>query len=110
MRERVQFNELYRTYKVRRGSWAGYLPIDHADFNEVVHLLEDEPDDMNIGWNISDEWLEKLKAGDTEARARFGKVLKTKMVTGKGYFFFPDKANRKLPKYYPIPVKASNLS
>lgn len=30
-------------------------------------------------------------------------------MTGKGYFFFPDKANRKLPKYYPIPVKASNL-
>ena len=29
--------------------------------------------------------------------------------TGKGYFWFPDKANRKLPKYYPISNKASNL-
>ena len=50
-----------------------------------------------------------MGAGDTDARRRFARALKTKLVTGKGYFFFPDKANRKLPKYYPIPVKASNL-
>ena len=94
---------------VRRGSWAGYLPIDHQDFDEVVGHLEKEPDDLNVGWNISNDWLDKLWAGDPEARRRFSKALKTKLVTGKGYFFFPDKANRKLPKYYPIPVKASNL-
>lgn len=94
---------------VRRGSWAGYLPIDHHDFDEVVTFLEKEPDDVNIGWNISDEFLKRLDSGDKDAQARFAKALKTKLVTGKGYFFFPDKANRKLPKYYPIQVKASNL-
>lgn len=94
---------------VRRGSWAGYLPIDHNDFDEVADLLEKEPDDLNIGWNISDDWLKELNTGSKEARRRFSKTLKTKMVTGKGYFFFPDRANRSLPKYYPIPVKASNL-
>lgn len=94
---------------VRRGSWAGYLPIDHHDFDEVVTFLEKEPDDVNIGWNISDEFLKRLDSGDKDAQARFAKALKTKLVTGKGYFFFPDKANRKLPKYYPITVKASNL-
>lgn len=94
---------------VRRGSWAGYLPIDHHDFDEVVTFLEKEPDDVNIGWNISDEFLKRLDSGDKDAQARFAKALKTKLVTGKGYFFFPDKANRKLPKYYPISVKASNL-
>ena len=109
MRERVQFNELYRTYKVRRGSWAGYLPIDHDDFGEVSDLLEKEPDDLNIGWNISDDFIQRLNDKDKDATTRFKKALKIKMVTGKGYFFFPDKANRKLPKYYPIPVKASNL-
>ena len=93
----------------RRGSWAGYIPIDHGDFHEIVSLLEKEPDDINIGWNISDSFLERLDAGDKDARERLSKALKTKLVTGKGYFFFPDKANRKLPKYYPIPVKASNL-
>lgn len=109
MRERVQFNELYRTYKVRRGSWAGYLPIDHDDFGEVSDLLEKEPDDLNIGWNVNDDFIQRLNDKDKDATTRFKKALKIKMVTGKGYFFFPDKANRKLPEYYPIPVKASNL-
>ncbi|UFK09536.1 putative ribonucleoside-diphosphate reductase subunit alpha [Xanthomonas phage DES1] len=109
IRERVQLNALHRTYKVRRGSWAGYIPIDHGDFYEVVDFMEKEPDDVNIGWNISDEWLAKLNTGDEDARKRFSRALKAKLVTGKGYFFFPDKANRKLPVYYPISVKASNL-
>lgn len=94
---------------VRRGSWAGYIPIEHGDFDEVVTFLEKEPDDVNIGWNISDEFLARLNAGDKEAQRRFGRVLKAKLVTGKGYFWFPDKANRKLPVYYPIKNKASNL-
>lgn len=94
---------------VRRGSWAGYLPIDHGDFHEVVSFLEKEPDDLNIGWNISDDFVARLEAGEPDAKDRMSKALKAKLVTGKGYFFFPDKANRKLPKYYPIPVKASNL-
>lgn len=93
----------------RRGSWAGYLPIDHNDFDELVTFLEKEPDDLNVGWNISNEFLHNLERGDPESRRRFSRALKTKMVTGKGYFFFTDKANTKLPPYYPIPVKASNL-
>src|SRR5690606_31426901 len=43
------------------------------------------------------------------ALAHFSKALKTKMVTGKGYFSFTEKANRKLPAFYPIGFKASNL-
>lgn len=93
----------------RRGSWAGYVPISHGDFDEVVGFLEKEPDDVNIGWNISDAFVAKLSAGDDDARRRFSRALKAKMVTGKGYFWFPDKANRKLPAYYPITNKASNL-
>lgn len=94
---------------VRRGSWAGYLPMDHGDFNEVITYLEKMPDDLNIGWNISDEFLDRLKAGDPDAAARFSLSLKTKLITGKGYYYFPDKANRALPVYYRISTKASNL-
>lgn len=94
---------------VRRGSWAGYLPIDHNDFYEVVSFLEKEPDDLNIGWNISDDFVARLEAGEADAKDRMSKALKVKLVTGKGYFWFPDKANRKLPPYYPISNKASNL-
>lgn len=96
----------------RRGSWAGYLPIDHADFNEVCTYLEQHPDGNNIGWNISDEFIERLKSGDEDAVKRYGKALKTKMVTGKGYFFFPQKAERKRPQWYVdqnLDVKAPQL-
>lgn len=94
---------------VRRGSWAGYLPIDHGDAAELIQYMEQEPDDLNIGWTISDEWIDKLEAGDLDTKRQFGRTIKAKMITGKGYFVFPDKINRDLPKYYPIPFKASNL-
>lgn len=96
----------------RRGSWAGYLPIDHGDFNEVCTFLEQHPDGNNIGWNVSEEFIERLKSGDVEAVERYGKALKTKMVTGKGYFFFPDKAAAKRPLWYVdqgLDVKAPQL-
>lgn len=96
----------------RRGSTASYLPIDHGDFWELTDKLEAEPDGLNIGWIISDDFIEKLKAGDKEASDRWSRVLYVKMVTGKGYFFKVDEANRKRPQMYKdlgLDVKASNL-
>lgn len=96
----------------RRGAIASYLPIEHGDFWEVVEYLEHEPDDLNLGWNISDEFIEKLNLGDEEAHKRFKRVLKVKAVSGRGYFFFPDKVNRKRTEAYVkngLYVKASNL-
>tara|TARA_Y100000296_G_scaffold87311_1_gene132009 strand:- start:567 stop:2252 length:1686 start_codon:yes stop_codon:yes gene_type:complete len=96
----------------RRGSWAGYLPIDHGDFYEVVNYLETEPDGNNIGWCVSDEFIDRLKSGNMDAVDRYQTVLRTKMITGKGYFFFTDKANRNRPEWYKdrgLDVKAPQL-
>lgn len=96
----------------RRGAIASYLPIEHGDFWEVVEYLEHEPDDLNIGWNISDDFVKRLEEGDEDAIKRFKRVLRVKMVTGRGYFFFPDKVNRKRPEAYVknnLDVLASNL-
>lgn len=96
----------------RRGAWAGYLPIDHGDFKEVVDYVEHHPDDLNIGWNISDAFIDRLDAGDPDAVYRYQRALKVKAITGKGYFFFPDKVNRLSPVLYKergLNVKASNL-
>ena len=96
----------------RRGSWAGYLPVSHGDFNEVCTYLEAHPDGLNIGWNWHDSDTEKMDKEDKEALNRYQKLLKTKMVTGKGYLFFPDKANRKRPDWYVkhnLDVKAAQL-
>lgn len=105
----VQDSRDVRQGSARRGAWAGYIPIDHGDFWEITRFLEKEPDDVNIGWIVTDDFIGRLKAGDADAISRYQEALKVKMVTGKGYFWFVDKANRKLPKYYPIKNKASNL-
>jgi ribonucleoside-diphosphate reductase alpha chain len=96
----------------RRGAWAGYLDIEHGDFWEVVQYLEEQPDDLNIGWIISDKFIAKLKKGNKEATKRYQRALKAKMIFGKGYFFFVDKVNRHRPEMYKdlgLMVKASQL-
>lgn len=84
----------------RRGAWAAYLDIEHGDFYEVVNHLVQEPDDFNIGWTIRQSFIDRLNNADPDAAQRFQKVMKAKMVTGKGYFFFVDKANKKRPQMY----------
>lgn len=96
----------------RRGSTASYIPIDHGDFWELSDKLEATPDGLNIGWTITDAFIEKLKAGDKEANARWSRALYVKMVSGKGYFFKVDEANRHRPQMYKdlgLDIKASNL-
>lgn len=96
----------------RRGAWAGYISIEHGDFDEVVDYVTAEPDDVNIGWIVKDNFIKKLQNGDTEAVRRYQRSLKLKMITGKGYYFFIDKVNEKRPASYKnndLFVKASNL-
>lgn len=96
----------------RRGATASYLPLDHGDFDELIDLLEHETDGLHIGWNITDNFIARLKSGDKEAERRFQRALYVKLVTGKGYFFFVDKANRKRPLMYKdlgLDIKATNL-
>ncbi|ASV43421.1 ribonucleotide reductase of class Ia (aerobic), alpha subunit [Vibrio phage JSF12] len=96
----------------RRGAWAGYLPLSHGDFDEVVTYLKNTPDDLNLGWNVYDKDVAALDSGDPELGRRFSKALHTKLITGKGYFFFPDKVNRANPPMYKdrgLTVKGSNL-
>jgi ribonucleoside-diphosphate reductase alpha chain len=96
----------------RRGSVAAYLDIEHVDWDEAIDGLESTPDGKNYGWVIKDSFVDKLKAGDKEANRRFSRALYVKMVTGKGYLFFVDKANRARPQMYKdlgLEIKASNL-
>ena len=96
----------------RRGAWAGYLPIDHGDFYEVVNYLERKPDDLNVGWVVTDAFITRLKDGNVDAVERLQRAMKVKAVSGKGYFFFADKVNRASPQMYKdldLKVLASNL-
>lgn len=100
----------------RRGAWAGYLPIQHGDFDEVADSLLSHPDGKNIGWVVNDSFIRELEDSNHddhyEALRRYRKALMIKMTTGKGYFFFVDKANRHRPKMYSdrgLDIKATNL-
>ncbi len=96
----------------RRGAFAAYLPMMHGDFDEVCDGLLSHPSDKNIGWCIYDNDIEALKNGDDEAIRRYRKILNTRMTTGRGYLFFPDKANRRLPegmRQAGLEIKASQL-
>lgn len=96
----------------RRGAWAGYIEPTHGDFYELANFIKNNPDDANIGWCIEDAFIEGLDNGDLDFLDRYQTMMVMKMITGKGYFLFPDKINRLRPIAYlkhGLYVKASNL-
>ena len=97
---------------MRRGSFAAYVPVDHPDFDECISELSIDHKDKNYGWVITDEFTSKLKTGEPEAMRKWKEILKIKLLTGKGYLFFPDKANRHRPESYlsrGLNINATNL-
>ena len=96
----------------RRGAGAWYLDIQHDDFWEVCDYIKNNPDDLNIGWCINDKFIEGLENKDSDCIKRYQRALKIKVVTGKGYFVFTDKANKltsDVIKNCGIPILASQL-
>jgi ribonucleoside-diphosphate reductase alpha chain len=96
----------------RRGSIGAYLDIEHGDWDEACDSLAHDHNGKNYGWIIKDTFIEKLKANDPEANRRWIKAVYTKLITGKGYIFKVDCANRHRPKMYEdwnLFIEASNL-
>ena len=99
---------------VRRGSFAAYLPIDHPDIEEFLKIKSEGSDiqDLSIGVSVSDEWMNKMKDGDKEARKIWGLVIKKRFESGYPYIFFSDNANNQAPQVYKdkgIKINNSNL-
>ena len=112
LRDFVQLSRDVSQGNTRRGAWAGYVELEHGDFWEIADHIVNHPDDCNVGWNVTNDFMSRLDAGDEDAVARYQKAMKVKMVTGKGYFFFVDKVNAANPPMYAehgLKVKASNL-
>jgi len=82
----------------RRGAFAAYLPIMHQDFDEIIDFTFQTPDGVNIGWNFSDADVQALNNKEPEITRRWKKAMKTKLITGRSYFMFPEKANRQAPE------------
>lgn len=96
----------------RRGSFAAYLDIEHPDWEEAIDDLLHSPNGKNYGWVIRDAFADKLMKDDPESLRKFTKMVYVKLVTGKGYIFCVDKANRHRPQMYKdmgLEILATNL-
>lgn len=99
---------------VRRGSFAAYLPVDHPDIHEFLHIRSegDAIQDLSIGVTVTDEWMESMISGDKDKRSIWGKIIKKRYESGYPYIFFTDNANNNAPQVYKDNKKriyASNL-
>ena len=117
----VHFMELYETVanvvsqsNVRRGSFAGYMNIDHPDILEFLAIRNDGHaiQNMSIGVTVSNEWMTSMVDGDTEKRKIWAKVIQKRFESGYPYIFWSDNVNDDAPKIYKKKKKrihASNL-
>lgn len=99
---------------VRRGAFAAYLPVDHPDIEEFLHIRgEGHPiQDMSIGVCVSDEWMKDMLAGNKKKRSIWAKIIQKRFESGYPYIFFSDNANNQAPQAYKDKGKkiwASNL-
>jgi len=110
LKDFVQLSNDVNQGSQRRGAWAGYIEVEHKDVPEIISFINKNPDSVNIGWNISDSFINRLDEGDQSAILLFQSLLKLKMVHGKGYFNFIDKVNRLKPACFKDKrIFASNL-
>jgi ribonucleoside-diphosphate reductase alpha chain len=63
LRDFVQLSRDVSQGNTRRGAWAGYIELEHGDFWEIADHLVNHPDDCNVGWIVTDEFISKLDEG-----------------------------------------------
>ena len=84
----------------RRGNIGQYLNPLHLDFDELCDQIIADDDGWNVGWNLTDEYANLFRTDEARADYIWKKMVRTKMIKGKGYFFFLDKVNRHRPQMY----------
>ncbi len=105
----VSMMELYNTTtnvisqgKVRRGSWAAYLDVEHPDIEEFLQIRsEGHPiQDVSFAVCIGNDWMQSMIDGDQEKRSIMAKIHKKRSETGYPYIFFTDNVNDQAPQWY----------
>lgn len=118
---------------LRRGSAAVYLDVHHPEIEEFLEIRKPSGDfnrkslNLHHGINITDEFMEAVKAGTTfglrspkndevlklvDARSLWQKILEIRLQTGEPYLIFSDTVNRQMPQHQKdlgLKVKQSNL-
>ena len=88
--------------KVRRGSWAAYLDVEHKDIEEFLQIRsEGHPiQDVSFAVCIGDKWMKEMIKGDRKKREIMAKIHKKRSETGYPYIFFTDNVNNARPYVY----------
>jgi ribonucleoside-diphosphate reductase alpha chain len=90
----------------RKGANALYLPIEHPDIKDFLRIRRQIGDvnrqclNSNHGVCISDDFMNKLEAGDSEAKELWKEVLITRFETGEPYIFYTGNVNRNPGEVY----------
>lgn len=117
----VHFMELTETAvqvisqsNVRRGSFAAYMPVEHPDIKEFLHIREEGASiqDLSLGVTITDDWIDSMKAGDKDKRKTWARIIQKRFETGYPYIMFTDTVNNNKPEVYKdkdMKIHASNL-
>jgi ribonucleoside-diphosphate reductase alpha chain len=91
---------------VRRGAASVNIDIEHGDFWEWLEIREPKGDVNRQSLNmhqcviVSDGFMQKVEAGDKEARKRWAAVLRKRRSTGEPYIMFKGNVNRANPDAY----------
>jgi ribonucleoside-diphosphate reductase alpha chain len=102
----------------RRGAGAVYLPITHVDIRDFLNMRRANQEEYKRCMSIhhavciDDEFMNRVKNGDAEARELLIEVYKARVETGEPYIFFTDNVNKNNPQCYKdrgLDVKTSNI-
>ena len=91
---------------VRRGAASVNINIEHPDFDDWVEIREPKGDVNRQSLNlhqcavIGDKFMRRLEGGDSEARAKWGKLLQKRKATGEPYILFKGNTNKNNPQAY----------
>lgn len=99
---------------VRRGAFAAYIDIDHADIEEFLKIksIGNPIQNLFTGVCVPDYWMQEMVDGDMEKRQIWAKVLESRQQKGLPYILFSDNVNRNKPQVYKdknMRIHASNL-
>jgi ribonucleoside-diphosphate reductase alpha chain len=102
----------------RKGQGAFYYSIEGEDYYDFLKMRQPHGDPNLVCSNIHhavvipDSFMEKLQAGNKEAKKRWADLLQKRKQTGEPYLFFIDTVNNNNPDCYKalgLDVKGSNL-
>jgi ribonucleoside-diphosphate reductase alpha chain len=102
----------------RRGAAVINQSITHGDNDEFIRIRRPQGDvdrqcpNVHHAVKISDDFMNRIESGDSEARHKWIELMKTRYETGEPYILFTDNINNNNPKMYldkNIKVNQSNL-